>query len=224
MTATLPDLDLELLHDRQYSVQVYRKNDHELLARGHVRDVKPPGLYVEGDPDPLVLHDMVVDLTVAYPSYEIAGVEVVFDTHPQPTCPAISGGYQQLVGLSVTRGYTHRLRELFGGPRGCAHVTALLQAMGPALIQSGWSMRISESRRAHREALPGEDANPDGGDDERVRIDRVGRNVNTCHVWAEDGDLLRRVAAGERVGPGLPIQQRLRERGEDPDTWWDRQD
>ena len=57
-----------------------------------------------------------------------------------------------------------------------------------------------------------------------ARIDRAGRNVNTCHVWAEDGDLLRRVAAGERVGPGLSIQERLRERGEDPDTWWDRQD
>ena len=124
MTATDLDLDpdpeLELLHDRRYSVRVYRKNDGELLARGHVRDVKPAGLYVEGDPDPLVLHDMVVDLTVAFPSYEITGAEVVFDTYPQPTCPGISAGYQQLVGLSVVRGFTHRLRELFGGPRAAA--------------------------------------------------------------------------------------------------------
>ena len=112
MTASLPDLDLdldpdlelELLHDRQYSVRVYRKNHGELLARGQVRDVKPAGLYVEGDPDPLVLHHMVVDLTVAHPSYEITGAEVVFDTYPQPTCPAISAGYQQLVGLSVAAG------------------------------------------------------------------------------------------------------------------------
>jgi hypothetical protein len=42
-------------------------------------------------------------------------------------------------------------------------------------------------------------------------------------VWAEDGDLIQRVQRGDRIGPGLPIQVRLRERGEDPDAWWDRQ-
>ncbi len=80
--------------------------------------MKPPGLYVEGDPDPLTLHHMVVDLTVGYPSYEITGVEVVFDTHPQSSCPDISGAYEGLVGLSIARGFTNKLRELFGGPRG----------------------------------------------------------------------------------------------------------
>jgi hypothetical protein len=218
MTATVPDLDLELLHDRQYSVQVYRKNESEILARGSVRDVKPPGLYVEGDPDPLTIHHMVVDLTVSFPTFDIVGVEVVFDTHPQLTCPAITAAYEQLVGLSITRGFTHRLRELFGGPRGCAHVTALLQAMAPAVIQSGWSMRLSRSRDSVDVDSPAAPAGPDA-----VREDRLGRNLNTCHVWAEDGDLLRRLRAGERIGPGISIQARLRERGEDADAWWDRQ-
>jgi len=218
MTATVPDLDLELLHDRQYSVQVYRKNESEILARGSVRDVKPPGLYVEGDPDPLTIHHMVVDLTVSFPTFDIVGVEVVFDTHPQLTCPAITAAYEQLVGLSITRGFTHRLRELFGGPRGCAHVTALLQAMAPAVIQSGWSMRLSRSRDSVGVDQPAAPAGPDA-----VREDRLGRNLNTCHVWAEDGDLLRRLRAGERIGPGISIQARLRERGEDADAWWDRQ-
>jgi hypothetical protein len=216
MTATVPDLgsELELLHDREYSVQTYRKGRDEILARGSVRDVKPPGLYVEGDPDPLTLHHMIVDLTVAYPSYDIVDVAIVFDTHPQLTCPAITDSYKQLIGLSIARGFTHKLRELFGGPRGCAHVTALLQAMAPALIQSGWSMRISSNRQAA--------ADP-SGDIQAERLDRAGRNLNTCHVWAEDGDLVQRIRAGERIGPGLPIQVRLRERGEDPDAWWDRQ-
>jgi hypothetical protein len=218
MTATVPDLDLELLHDRQYSVQVYRKNEREIVARGSVRDVKPPGLYVEDDPDPLMIHHMVVDLTVAFPSFDIVGVEVVFDTHPQLTCPAITVAYQQLVGLSITRGFTHRLRELFGGPRGCAHVTALLQAMAPALIQSGWSMRIADGRARAAAGIP-----PDSSDPEAVREDRLGRNLNTCHVWAEDGDLMGRLRAGERIGPGLSIQQRLRDRGHDADAWWNRQ-
>jgi hypothetical protein len=103
---------------------------------------------------------------------------------------------------------------VFGGPRGCAHVTALLQAMAPALIQSGWSMRISANRQAAAEPST---------DIQTARLDRAGRNLNTCHVWAEDGDLIQRVRRGDRIGPGLPIQVRLRERGEDPDAWWDRQ-
>jgi hypothetical protein len=221
MTVAVPELDpeLELLHDREYSVRVYRRSDDELVARGRIRDLKPPGLYVEDDPEPLKIHDMVVDLTVAYPSYEITGFAVVFDTHPQPMCPAISEAYAQLVGLSITRGFTHRLRELFGGPRGCAHVTALLQAMGPALIQSAWSMSVGGDPRTA--AARGADGG-DGGDREPSARERIGYNLNTCHVWAEDGELVGRVLAGERLGPPLPIQQRLREHGKDPNVFWKR--
>ena len=213
MTATVPDLDLELLHDRQYSVQVYRKSDRELLARGRVRDTKPPGLYVDGDPDPLTIHDMVVDLTVAFPSFEITDVDMNFDTHPQPMCPAITESYRQLVGLSIARGYTHRLRELFGGPRGCAHVTALLQAMGPALIQSAWSMGIRGGRATEGFGGVAPGSTPD---------ERIGLNLNTCHVWAEDAELVQRVRAGDRLGPTIPIATRLRELGRDPASWGQR--
>jgi hypothetical protein len=221
VTATVPDLEagLELLHERDYSVQVYRRNDHELVARGRIRDVKPPGLYVEGDPEPLTIHDMVVDLTVAFPSYEITGFAVVFDTHPQPSCPAIVDAYGKLVGLSVARGFTHRLRELFGGPRGCAHVTALLQAMGPALIQSAWSIDAGTDAGTDRTRDTGAG---DPGAAEPTPLQRMSRNLGTCHVWAEDGELVQRVVAGERLGPPLPIQRRLREHGKDPDVFWKR--
>jgi hypothetical protein len=216
MTTTVPDLDagLELLHDREYSVRVYRRNERELVARGRIRDVKPPGLYVEGDPEPLTIHDMVVDLTVAYPSYEITGFDVVFDTHPQPACPAITEAYGKLVGLSIARGFTHKLRELFGGPRGCAHVTALLQAMGPALIQSAWSISVSADPRTRAAGAA------DGEEREPTPIERMGRNLNTCHLWAEDGPLVQRVLAGEQLGPPIPIAVRLRDHGRDPDVWW----
>src|SRR4029453_8498826 len=120
---------MELLHDRAYSVQVFRRSPSELVARGRVRDEKPPGMYVEDDPDPLTMHDMTVELTVAYPSLEITDVSVAFTTYPQLTCPGITDHYRGLVGVSIARGFTHRVRELFGGPRGCTHVTALLQAM-----------------------------------------------------------------------------------------------
>ncbi len=172
------DDELELVHDRDYSVQVFRSSPNELVARGRVRDEKPPGLYVEHDPDPLTMHDMTIELRVGYPSLEITDASVRFTTFPQLTCPGISNHYRSLVGVSIARGFTHKVRELFGGPRGCAHVTALLQAMAPAVVQSTWSMRVLNRREgADGESTPVADpkaATRAGGAAQPRHLSRVG--------------------------------------------------
>ena len=124
-----------------------------------VHDVKPPGLYVDDDPDPLSMHRMRVELEIDYPALVVRAVDVEFDDFPQTLCPMIADDYGALVGVSITRGFTHRVRELFGGPRGCAHVTALLQAMAPAVVQSTWSMGILNQR----EATAGDDPEASAG-------------------------------------------------------------
>lgn len=206
-TPPIEDAGLELLHDRAYAVQVFRRSESEIIARGTVRDVKPPGLYVEGDPDALTMHDMTVVLTVSYPALEIMRADVDFGTFPQPTCPGIAEGYRGLAGISIARGFTHKVRELFGGPRGCTHVTALLQAMAPAVVQSTWSMRILNQRAG----TPAETFSGAFQD----------RNQDTCHVWASDGELMAAVERGDAIGPGLPVRNRLVELGQDPQEWWE---
>jgi hypothetical protein len=143
---------LEVLHDREYRVRAFRLRDDLVLIRGAVRDQKPPGLYLDIDPDPLTIHHMQVDIEVQYPQLEIVAAAVEFLTHPNRECPHIVDHYDQLVGLSIARGFTHKVRELFGGPRGCTHTTALLQAMAPVAIQCVWSMRMSALRRAESAA------------------------------------------------------------------------
>jgi hypothetical protein len=210
------DTDLELLHQRDYAVEVYRRSATELVARGSVHDQKPPGLYVDGDPDPLTIHRMTIELTVAFPSLEITDAQVQFGTHPQPGCPGIATHYRNLIGLSIARGFTHRVRELFGGPRGCTHVTALLQAMAPALVQSMWSMRIA-NQRAGVAPSPTEGVGAHAG-----FLAAQARNVDTCHVWAADGELVALVEQGGVWGPGIPVRERLEARGIDPVEWWER--
>ncbi len=140
--------DLPLLHERDYVVRAYAAAPDEILVRGVIHDVKPPGLLVEGDPEPLTMHHMVVELRVHYPSLDITAAHVSFDAYPQPMCPTIAAHYESLVGLSIARGFTHRVRELFGGPRGCSHTTALLQAMAPVAVQSWFGMaRLSGGER-----------------------------------------------------------------------------
>ena len=85
-----PD-DLEVLHDREYRVRAYRAADDRLLIRGAVRDQKPPGMYVEGDPDPLTVHHMQVELEVAFPSLEIVEGPCRPRDPPQHDLPAHRG-------------------------------------------------------------------------------------------------------------------------------------
>jgi Protein of unknown function (DUF2889) len=201
-----PDPDgFAVLHDREYRVRAYRLAADRLLIRGAVRDQKPPGLYAD-DPDPLTMHHMRVELEVAYPSLEILDATVVFDTYPHTTCPAIVDRYRSLIGLSIARGFTHRVRELFGGPRGCTHTTALLLAMAPVAVQCGWSMRAMS--RPPVEAV---------GDTERAQALHI--NVDTCHVWADDGEQVADLRAGRPIEIPLTLQRRLHELGRATADW-----
>ena len=206
-TAVIDGEELQLLHQRDYSVQVFRRDDDEIVAIGTVHDRKPPGLYVEDDPDELTIHFMTVRLVVSFPGLEITSADVDYGSFPQPGCPSIVEAYRGLVGISIARGFTHKVRELFGGPRGCTHVTALLQAMAPAVVQSTWSMRVLGRR---------------GGTEPPVTDGVAVQNLNTCHVWADDGELVGRVRQGERFGPGIPVRERLVELGRDPAEWFER--
>lgn len=197
------------VHDRSYAVRVFRKDDHTLVVRGAVRDRKPPGLYIEGDPRPLTVHEMVVDLEVVLPAMVITSANVVMESFPYPPCPGIAGTYQQLVGVSIARGYTHKVRDLFGGPNGCSHVTALLQAMGPAVFQATWSMfHITEAAAGPKPPASAED---------KTRLAQA--NVGSCHLWHPEGDFLRNIVEGGPDPIPLWIQRRKGELGLDPTEW-----
>ena len=45
-------------------------------------------------------------------------------------------------------------------------------------------------------------------------------NLNTCHVWAEDGSHVEKLRRGDASEfPPLPVKNRLRELGRDDDAW-----
>lgn len=205
--------DKTLLHDRTYRVRSYFEDEGHMRIRGMVRDRKPAGLYVRGDDVPLMVHHMVVDLVVSYPALAIEAANVVIETHPHDTCPRIEDHYGKLVGLSIARGFTHKVRELFGGPRGCTHTTALLQAMAPVAIQSTWSMRAAVSDGDSEPVAPPRMMTPE------QRREAMRFNIDTCHVWASDGEMIARIDRGEQIEPPKWAADRMRARGLDPESW-----
>lgn len=206
---------LDVLHDREYRVRAFRKADDLVLIRGAVRDQKPPGLYFPSDPDPIAVHHMQVDIEVRYPTMEIVAAGVAMSTHPNEVCPSIVDHYDKLVGLSIARGFTHKVRELFGGPRGCTHTTMLLQAMAPIAIQCMWSMRAAISNRKRAES--GGKPNPPVTPAQREAMWRT--NLNSCHVWAEDSQTVADLTAGGPIEVPVFARKRLQKLGMEPEDW-----
>jgi hypothetical protein len=207
-----PPGELAVLHDREYRVRAYRLADDRLLVQGAIRDQKPPGLYLADDPDPLTVHHMQLSLEIGFPNLEIAAATVHFESHPNTTCPSIVDHYGNLIGLSIARGFTHRVRELFGGPRGCTHVTALLQAMAPVAMQCFWSMAAAGARDEGKPSPIGS-----GGMDDDEAWKRI---IGTCHVWDPDGEAVR--ARQDGTFPAVPVflQRRLDALGREAPPHW----
>ncbi len=180
------------IHVRQYQCEAFAEDDGRLRVRGRLTDDKPQGLGL-ADGEPLTIHDMVVELYLTMPGFVIDEVEVAMQVHPYEICPSIVDHYQQLVGVSIARGYARRVRELFGGPGGCSHVGALLLAMGPVAIQASWSL---VSLHDDLSGWASESLEPA----ERERRTRL--NTNTCHVWQEGGEHLTALTLGETRRPG----------------------
>ena len=205
------DPDVDQIHERAYVVRAYRKDASTIWLRGAVRDQKPPRMYIPDDDEPLTMHHMIVDLHVTMPMLEIVYAKAVMEMHPSAQCPRIEDHYKNLVGLSIARGFTHKVRELFGGPRGCTHTTALLQAMAPVAVQSTWSMGVLAMRESGGK-------NP-AMSDEDMRAFAMRSNLNTCHVWDEHGEHVAAVQDGEPQEIPLWVRRSYERRGKDPSTW-----
>ncbi len=205
------DPDADLIHERAYVVRAYRKDASTIWLRGAVRDQKPPGMYIPDDDQPLTMHHMIIDLHVTVPMLEIVYAKVVLEVYPNSFCPRIEDHYQNLVGLSIARGFTHKVRELFGGPRGCTHTTALLQAMAPVAVQSTWSMAAIAMRESGGSVM--EMAEED------MRAFAMRSNLNTCHVWDEHGERVAAMRDGEPHEIPVWVVRAYERLGKDPTTW-----
>jgi hypothetical protein len=203
--------EFPLIHTRRYEVRAFRMADDRFLLRGVVCDEKPAGLYVTEDPDPLWLHHMIVEMEVVYPTFVIERAYAKFHQHPHLSCTDITDHYKKLEGMSIARGFNAKVKELFAGSRGCTHITALLSAMAPVAIQTGWSMRVTAMNEGESPS------NPSDAEIEQ-REKQLAGTINTCHMWDESGELVAQVRAGEAIEIPLSVRKRLQELGR-PEVW-----
>jgi len=179
----------EKIHTRNIEVSIYEYDGQRIIVEGVLRDDRYQPFYtVTGGTYPAgVLHHMSIRLLVNCSSLQIEDVETDLMSVPRETCRETAGCLAPIRGLSVTRGFTSKVKSLAGGNRGCTHLVELLLAMAPAVFQG-----VAAYQTRNHEALDQEYAK---------RIVRY--LVNTCHAWREDGPF---VTSLRKKFPGKPTK------------------
>ncbi len=147
----------QLLHTRKVICTGYLRSDGMLDVGSEMNDISAKGtnmFFKQVQPGDLI-HAMRVVVTVDR-ELVICHVQVHTDAAPTPHCADSNAGYEALVGLRIGGGFTKKVRALFGGTRGCTHLTELLGPLATTAIQAHYAlMRDTRNPRdAHRAAGP----------------------------------------------------------------------
>ncbi len=210
VTRLPPEPATPLMHTRTYTVRSFQEGPGLMRLRGAILDEKPPRLFFPEDDERLAIHEMVVDLVLTVPSLSISAVEVVMEVTPHLHCTSIESSYEQLIGLSIGRGFNREITDRFGGVSGCTHIGALLRAMAPVAVQSMWSMHHLDPENSPMDPV---------ADDEQSRRDAMIFNLNSCHVWDENAELAQTALRGESIGIPVWAERRLKKLGRPTDDW-----
>ena len=163
------------IHTRAIECQSFRRSDGLWDIEGHLTDVKAysfineyRGTIKPGEP----LHDMWIRLTVDK-KFIVREVEVVTDAGPYELCPTILPSFQKIKGLKIGPGWNYQIKKNLGGSKGCAHLVDMLRPIATVAFHT---VRWSDSSPANTNQKPEKISRPP---------------INTCHVWASDGDKIR---------------------------------
>lgn len=138
MSFAMPEPQRELIHTRTIALKGYRRADGLFDVEGHLQDIRTHDLHYPGGvrPGGEPIHTMRLRLTV-----DTTGLIVDASAHTEDSpygqgCASINPAYQALVGVRVGPGFRSKIQSLFGGLRGCTHLTELLLTMGTGVIQT----------------------------------------------------------------------------------------
>ena len=179
--ATLKDLIRDTpIHERRLELRSYPMEDGRLIIEGWLRDERlVEGYHWNGvHREPGVVHWMCLRFLVGGQPLTILDVEGEMPDIPHEMCQSTLEGIKRVVGLKIVAGYSEKIRRLFGGTRGCNHLTHLMMVMGTAALHGYWTQQTRERQPVPRsleefEALP--------------------QLINSCALWGQDGPIMKNV-------------------------------
>jgi hypothetical protein len=163
----------KIVHNREISIRTSDLGDHTILVEGSLIDHRYRPMQNEDSEESELVHPMVVRLKVKGPVMLIEQSEATMPHHPRAECPEMLSSIRNLEGLGITPGYSMKVKKAIGGTKGCAHLTSLIIAMGESAVQGYWAAYEAERKKMG------------------LREQTIKKFVNTCHLWKEDGPIVR---------------------------------
>jgi hypothetical protein len=176
----LDECEKQKIQSRDIDISSYEYDDRHIVVCGELHDRRLiPTVTLDGKPRPASsVHHMRICIKVSTRTLSIEEIEAELPVTPHEECSGMHRSLTKIRGLTLTPGFTSKVKKLLGGRSGCIHLTTLLLAMAPAALQGFWvhNDRKPERRRLSRELL------------ENYLID-------TCWVWRHEGPLLKKIAS-----------------------------
>ena len=111
------------MYIRNINVKVELEGGNLIRAIGEMEN-KPEGANAE---------HFKVEVVVVIDNFEIIKVENVEMCVLYPPCYEILPKLQNIIGITITQGYSKKIRELIGGNEGCTHMVELLLEIGRSI-------------------------------------------------------------------------------------------
>jgi Protein of unknown function (DUF2889) len=167
----------EKLHTRNIEISTYDYNGQKIIVEGFLKDDRfQESRVITGETFPSgVIHHMAIRLLVNCSNLLIEDIDVDLISVPRKVCCETIRCLVSIKGLTITKGFTSKVKKLAGGNKGCTHLVELLLAMAPAAIQ-GYAAYQSKK--------------PAVFDPNRAKM-ILQFLVNTCRAWRENGPLVK---------------------------------
>ena len=161
------------LHTRNIEVTTYDYDGQKIIVEGFLKDDRFQETHaITGEKFPSgAIHHMTIRLLVNCSTLLIENIDVDLISVPREVCRETIDCLTPIKGLTITKGFTAKVKKLAGGKKGCTHLVELILAMAPAAIQ-GFATYQSRKSSVF----------------DPVRAKMILQFlVNTCHAWREDG-------------------------------------
>jgi hypothetical protein len=168
------------VHERRLTFKTYPLENGQVIVEGWLRDERlVEGFHWNGKSRPPgVVHWMCVRLLVGGWPLSILDAEAEMPGVPHELCPTTLESVKKVINVDIVFGFTDEVKKRLGGVEGCAHLTHLLLAMGPAALHGYWAQRSRKKRPvpSSMDEVPG-----------------LSLLVNSCQLWREDGPMMRMI-------------------------------
>lgn len=166
----------EKLHARNIEVTTYDFDGQRIIVEGFLKDDRfHESNLVTGEKfPPGVIHHMSIRLMVNCSNLVIEDIDIDLISVPREVCRETLECLAPIRGLTITRGFTSKVKKIAGGVKGCTHLVELLLSMAPAAIQGFAAYQAQK---------------PSGLEKDQLNMMSM-YLVNTCHAWRENGPLI----------------------------------